>query len=280
MLPGCPYCLYVIERPQLAARRRALSPRVGKPSWPSLLLAAPGVLPFNLTKRPPLVVQLDVNPMDESLQQPADTPPGGGLALGLPPSSGAAGGDAPARWSLDLNSSTHSDWEVVSAGHHSGCGSSPRSVSLAEAYDSEGEDGARPPGAAVLAQEAGEEGQPAAAVPVDAADDPERLPGHPLDPTREHNSAEAAEAAAAVEGEACASSAACDSPRSSFERPLSHAGGDELYSVSQVGGSGSPRLPAFTACRWWGGSPRLHALRQAAMGCCEWACELRLDTAS
>ncbi|KAI3428084.1 hypothetical protein D9Q98_006468 [Chlorella vulgaris] len=74
-------------------------------------------------------------------QTPAGTPTCGALTLSLPPSTAtvtAGGTDLPRRWSGDLSSSMH-EWEVVSSGRHSHCGSSPRSVSPSDAYDSEGE---------------------------------------------------------------------------------------------------------------------------------------------
>jgi hypothetical protein len=188
------------------------------------------------TDRTCITVQLDGEPMGEGPQQPVDTPPGAELALSLPQSSpprAAAGDDAPARWSLDLSCSTHSDWEVVSAGHHSSCGSSPRSVTRAEACDSDGEERARE-AASALPKEAAVEGQAAAPAGADAAADLEDMPGGLLDPAGEQSGGEAVEAAlGSLEGAPPAET--CDSPRSSFERPLSHAGGDDVYSVSQVG---------------------------------------------
>lgn len=181
-------------------------------------------------------------------QPPVGTPPGAGLALALPPSTAAAAegaaaaGDPPRRWSLDLASSTHSDWELLSAGHDSHCGSSPRSVSPSDAYDSEGEaaearaEAEAEAGAEAAAEHAapqldagstaelGEATAAAAAAAEDASAEPEVGPeGVPT-----------AQLVLAPAAMAEAPGTDIDSPRSSYERTSSLASGHDLYSLSQV----------------------------------------------
>lgn len=163
-------------------------------------------------------------------------PLGLGAGAGLPrlqlsPATASAD-DRPHRWSMDLASSVHSDsgWEMLSArdGQHSHCGSSPRSLSPSDTYDSEAEaaEHAAERAADAAAHEAALPQLPAA--PAAAADEPL------LEAFGSLVLAQREEAAGGGGGSASGASSMASSPRSSYGRPSTQTSRHDLYSLSQV----------------------------------------------
>lgn len=170
------------------------------------------------------------------------------------------------RWSLDA--SLHSDWELLSHGAHSRCGSSPQSL-LHSGYNSDAEGGPMSGGgssggvaaaaraAAALAADAFRSARQRAEAEDTAASSALDLPPVPrpdADPQVAPAATAEAEpqpfgslvlpaqgplanvaAGAAVDLGPEPHGSASSSPRSSFEHTSSHASGHDLYSLSQVG---------------------------------------------
>ncbi|KAL4447353.1 hypothetical protein ABPG77_007386 [Micractinium sp. CCAP 211/92] len=170
------------------------------------------------------------------------------------------------RWSLDA--SLHSDWELLSHGAHSRCGSSPQSL-LHSGYNSDAEGGPMSGGgssggvaaaaraAAALAADAFRSARQRAEAEDTAASSALDLPPVPrpdADPQVAPAATAEAEpqpfgslvlpaqgplanvaAGAAVDLGPEPHGSASSSPRSSFEHTSSHASGHDLYSLSQDG---------------------------------------------
>ena len=247
-------------RPLRAFRgRRQWAPR---PLAPSTHFACPP-LPLPLQHQ-----QQEEEQHQRDPQQPA-TAAGSGLTLQLPPPPGsaeaaaAANDDRPRRWSLD-GSSVHSDsWEMLSTGQHSHCGSSPRSVTPSDAYDSEREE---EEGEAAEAQAAEAQG---AAPPAgekeggssDVATAAQPAPV-PMEEQQQAQQERPSEGSAAATPTAAAAGAATpgsgvSSPRSSFGQASSHPSHHDLYSLSQVGAGGC----------WWVISARQHCMSCGRSSC-------------
>ena len=201
------------------------------------------------------------------------------LALQLPPGTAAGPDRVSRRWSLDGAGSEHGassehDWELLSHGHHSYCGSSPRSVSASEAYDSEGEAEGEA-GRRRLAGAADQlGGTPLGGDAEHAEQEPGLQPfGSLVMPAHEHLAAAAAAAdegsdeargAAAADRPASpppsAPFSAASTPRSSYGHASSRTSRHDLYSLSQVrrgrlglgnaaaAGCTAAALPGVNAC--------------------------------
>jgi hypothetical protein len=190
---------------------------------------------------------LEQRPLDGGAAAGGVHAPRPGLSLTLPPSGGSS--DPPGRrYSMDASSVHSESWELLSHrdGAHSHCGSSPRSLSPSDAYDSEGEGEAahrRTTAAALLAALPvpgaraasvddnlvpfgslvfdGRESPLAAAVAADGS--------APASPT----AAPPARMGAPMLGPGSVPPSVASSPRSSYEHPSSHASHHDLYSLSQ-----------------------------------------------
>ncbi|PSC72532.1 Gamma carbonic anhydrase-like mitochondrial [Micractinium conductrix] len=197
-------------------------------------------------------------PVDSALLPPPaeeEAPRAGlSLALQLPPGTAAGPDRVSRRWSLDGAGSEHGassehDWELLSHGHHSYCGSSPRSVSASEAYDSEGEAEGEA-GRRRLAGAADQlGGTPLGGDAEHAEQEPGLQPfGSLVMPAHEHLAAAAAAAdegsdeargAAAADRPASpppsAPFSAASTPRSSYGHASSRTSRHDLYSLSQDG---------------------------------------------
>ena len=255
-------------RPLRAFRgRRQWAPR---PLAPSTHFACPP-LPLPLQHQ-----QLEEEQHQRDPQQPA-TAAGAGLTLQLPPPPGsaeaaaAANDDRPLRWSLD-GSSVHSDsWEMLSTGQHSHCGSSPRSVTPSDAYDSEREEEGEAAEAAAdaAAPPAGEEEEGGSSDAATAAqlapvllEEPQQEPQQQEEEGQQAQQERFSEGSAAATPTAAGAGAATpgsggSSPRSSFGQASSHPSHHDLYSLSQVGAGGC----------WW-----VISARQHCMSCCRSSC--------
>lgn len=169
------------------------------------------------------------------------------------------------RWSLDT--SPHSDWELLSHGAHSRCGSSPQSLQPS-GYNSDAEAGpvsggaasggvaAAARAAAALAADAFRSARQRAEAEETAASAGLDLPPVPrpdAKPAAEPDAAPKAEPeqpqpfgslvlpaqgplAGVVAGAAGEPGSTSSTPRSSFEHTSSRASGHDLYSLSQVAG--------------------------------------------
>lgn len=265
-------------RRRASAAAAALLP-LALAALPGLLLAFHIGLPMPSI---PLAQDLDQRPPDGSTSAAGVDTPRPGLTLTLPPSGGS--GQPGRRWSLDAASVHSESWELLSHrdGAHSHCGSSPRSLSPSDAYDSEGEgEAARrrataaallaalpvPGGAAAAAPEDdlvpfgslvldGRDASPlAAAVAADGSAPASPTAALPARAGSGSGSHVSSQPGSPVLGPGSVPPSVDSSPRSSYERPSSHASRLDLYSLSQV------RLAGV------GGQRRRHPAGWVGLGC-------------
>ncbi|KAL4443526.1 hypothetical protein ABPG75_011263 [Micractinium tetrahymenae] len=218
----------------------------------------------------PVLEEHSPAPEPQSAAQRLQQLPHGEPALSLEPASAPAGSGSPPaegegrRWSLDT--SLHSDWELLSHGAQSRCGSSPQSL-LPSGYNSDAEAAPASTGvtaaaraAAALAAEAFRSARRRAEAEETAASAGLDLPPVPQPDAEPAAQPEAAAAGAEPEPQPFGSlvlpaqgplagvaagapgapgspsgGSAASSPRSSFEHASSRTSGHDLYSLSQDG---------------------------------------------
>lgn len=193
-------------------------------------------------------------PVDDSAAGSGVHTPRPGLSLTLP--SGSA--DAPGRrWSMDASSVHSESWVVLSHRDdaHSHCGSSPRSLSPSDTYDSESEGVAarrRATAAALLAAlpvpgapaaRAEDELVPFGSLVLDGRESPlaaavaagGSMPPPPIaaPPAGAGSGSGSLTGSPRMLGPGSVPPSVTSSPRSSYEHPSSHASHHDLYSLSQ-----------------------------------------------